>query len=701
MRPIVITLFCLLSLNTQAADNVLVVTLDGLRWQELFYGVDETLLETEDNPQVRDAVMARYGQGTIEERRAALMPFFWSEIAQKGTLIGDHRNDSKMSLSNAWWFSYPGYNEILTGVADDKIDSNASEFNQNKTFLEYLHKQNHHVAAFGSWDVFPYIINTERNDFVVNAGFTGVNWDDASEHAHWLAELQSQIPSPWYTVRLDAFTHGFTQEYIKQHQPNIIYVALGETDDFAHDGEYVQYLQAAHRSDSFIKSLWELLQSIPQYKDNTNILLTTDHGRGTTQLDWTHHASKASLDGYMSKLKPEFPEGIVDADQVWFAAMGPNIAQHGIVRSTETYSLNQFAATVLATLAIDHRDFNPKAGKPLPVLTPTAQITPVNETKSLTRIGFGSCLKENKPQPLWDDVMAQNPDLFVLMGDNVYGDTEDMQELANKYQLLAQQPGFAELRSTTPVIGIWDDHDYGENDAGAEYPKKVESKQIMLDFFGEPKHSERRMRNDGAYTSYMFNDGERKVHIILPDLRYNRTPLASVNKLSYTVNRLPNDQGPYQIMDDPQATMLGEQQWQWLESELAKPADLKILISSLQVVADFTGWEAWTNFKADQSRLYGLIQSLALDNLLIISGDTHWSEISRRTVGDIDLVDMTASGMTEEWKQISPNQYRASEAHAIANFGMLTIDWDTDPINATLQIIAEDGKVLIEQNWRR
>jgi alkaline phosphatase D len=124
-------------------------------------------------------------------------------------------------------------------------------------------------------------------------------------------------------------------------------------------------------------------------------------------------------------------------------------------------------------------------------------------------------------------------------------------------------------------------------------------------------------------------------------------------------------------------------------------------MTKLQPLAIAVGVALSASAFADQSRLYGLIQSLALDNLLIISGDTHWSEISRRTLGDIDLVDMTASGMTEEWKQISPNQYRSSEAHAIANFGMLTIDWDTDPINATLQIIAEDGKVLIEQNWRR
>ena len=320
--------------------------------------------------------------------------------------------------------------------------------------------------------------------------------------------------------------------------------------------------------------------------------------------------------------------------------------------------------------------------------------------KTLTKIGFGSCLKENKPQPLWDDVLARQPDLFVLMGDNVYGDTEDMNELKGKYQQLSAQTGFKKLRQTTPIIGIWDDHDYGQNDAGAEYPKKEESKHIMLDFFGEPKNSERRMREDGAYTSYMFGPEGRRVHIILPDLRYNRTPLDSVGKLVYGTQREPFNQGPYKINQAATATMLGETQWQWLEEELAKPADIIILVSSLQVIADFTGWESWTNFAHDQARLYNNIERLNLDNLIIVSGDTHWSEISRRTMSNVSLVDMTASGMTEKWKDISPNQYRESDAFAMANFGMLTIDWSASPTNAMLEIITKDGEILIQQAWR-
>jgi alkaline phosphatase D len=222
----------------------------------------------------------------------------------------------------------------------------------------------------------------------------------------------------------------------------------------------------------------------------------------------------------------------------------------------------------------------------------------------------------------------------------------------------------------------------------------------MLDFFGEPANSPRRIQSDGAYTSYMIGPEGQRVHIILPDLRYNRSPLSAVNRLTYTVSRLPKDMGPYQPSDDPQASMLGENQWQWLEAELAKPADVKILVSSLQVLADFTGWEAWVNFPADHARLMANITEQQLDNLLIVSGDTHWAEVSRQTVGDIELVDLTASGMTEEWQQISPNQHRASDAFAKANFGLLTIDWDASPINVTMQIIAQNGEILIEQPWR-
>lgn len=722
---------CLLSalLSTspilKAADNLVVVTLDGLRWQELFHGVDKKLLTTESNDAVRAGVLQQFDGANSEEKRRKLMPFVWDTLAKQGSMIGDRTQQSTMELTNQWWFSYPGYNEILTGKADDSIASNAANMNDNVTILEWLHNhpsEAYTAAAFGSWEVFPAILNDQRNDFVVNAGFTSANWPQPSQKAQWLDTLQATIPSPWFNVRLDAFTMGYAKEYIIQATPNVVYIALGETDDFAHDGEYVQYLLAAQRSDTLLANLWSLLQSHPQYANNTNLLITVDHGRGVTPTSWQHHASPDAMDGYMAQLKAEFPEGIEGANEVWMMAIGPDIKAQGIIQTAAT--LDQIASTALTTLNLDYRQFANDIGQPLysilqknaaktqtispksasskaPVKTTLGDqsyiITPIDSSQRISRIGFGSCLHEDKPQPLWEVVQSYDPDLFVLLGDNVYGDTEDMAELTTKYQKLANKPEFAELRQSTPVIGIWDDHDYGANDAGKEYPLKAESKQIMLDFFGEPQSSTRRQRTDGAYTSYMLGEPGQQVHIIMPDLRYNRDPLNSVGRLEYIARRAPNQQGPYSPSTVPGASMLGEQQWQWLEQELAQPADVKIIASSIQVLSEFTGWESWHNFPADQQRLFDLVEQYALDNLFFISGDTHWSEAMQRTENGRTLIEVTSSGMTEEWKDISPNIHRTSEAYAQANFGMITIDWEQDPLVIDITIIGQNKETLIHQ----
>ena len=709
----------------QAADNLIVVTLDGLRWQELFHGLDEKLLATESNAAVRAGVLQRFAGANSAEKRRKLMPFVWDTLAKKGSMIGDRTQNSKMELTNQWWFSYPGYNEILTGKADDRIASNAAKMNDNVTILEWLHthpSEAYTAAAFGSWEVFPAILNTQRNDFVVNAGFTPAKWDQPSPKAQWLDALQATVPSPWFNVRLDAFTMGYAKEYIAQATPNVVYIALGETDDFAHDGDYVQYLLAAQRSDTLLADLWSLLQSHPQYANNTNMLITVDHGRGVTPTSWQHHASPDAMDGYMAQLKTEFPDGITGANEVWMMAMGPDIKAQGIVQTAAT--LDQIASTALTTLGLDYRKFATDVGQPLyPILkqnatesktispkseAPSAKvtttlgdqsyiITPIDSLLNVSRIGFGSCLHEDKPQLLWEVVQSYQPDLFVLLGDNVYGDTEDMDELTAKYQKLAEKPKFAELRQSTPVIGIWDDHDYGANDAGKEYPLKAESKQIMLDFFGEPQDSVRRQRADGAYTSYMLGETGQEVHIIMPDLRYNRGALNSVGRLEYVTQRGPNQQGPYSPSAILGASMLGEQQWEWLEQELAKPADVKIIASSIQVLSEFSGWEAWHNFPADQQRLFDLIEQYDLNNIFFISGDTHWSEAMQRTEKGRTLVEVTSSGMTEEWKDISPNIHRTSDAFAQANFGMITIDWEQSPLVIDITIVDQNRETLIHQ----
>jgi alkaline phosphatase D len=290
------------------------------------------------------------------------------------------------------------------------------------------------------------------------------------------------------------------------------------------------------------------------------------------------------------------------------------------------------------------------------------------------KILFGSCLHQDKPQPIWAAMNQEQGDLFVLLGDNVYGDTEDMTQLKAKYAKQWSNSGMQIMLANTPTIGIWDDHDFGENDAGAQYPQKEASRQIMLDYFNVPKNSPRRTRVDGIYTSHILNQANTKVQIILPDLRWNRSPLESVGRLNYMLSKAPNNLGPYLPSQDKSTTMLGETQWQWLEQQLQQSADVRILATSLQFLPEFSGWESWANLPHERQRFLALLDKYQIDNLVIVSGDTHWSEFSQITQNNQkSLWEMTASGLTEEWKNVSPNQHRVGESYAKANYGVIEL----------------------------
>lgn len=321
------------------------------------------------------------------------------------------------------------------------------------------------------------------------------------------------------------------------------------------------------------------------------------------------------------------------------------------------------------------------------------------------RIAFGSCAKQDKPQPIWNAVLAASPDLFIFLGDNVYGDTRDPAVLHAKYAELAAQPGFRRLCETTPILATWDDHDYGENDAGADYPIKEDSRRIFCDFWGEPPHSLRR-RRDGIYDSLIFSAEDRRLQVVLPDLRFNRTPLraAELGGKRYDdwakgIELQGADvPGPYQRNPDPMATMLGKDQWQWLEDQLATPADARILASSLQVVADFPGWEAWINYAEDHQRLLQAIRRHRAHGLVCISGDTHYAEISRlETNVPYPLWDFTSSGLTEVWAVTPPNARRRGTVLREPNFGLITIDWFAERPSLLMQAIDERGTPRLEQ----
>ncbi len=320
--------------------------------------------------------------------------------------------------------------------------------------------------------------------------------------------------------------------------------------------------------------------------------------------------------------------------------------------------------------------------------------------RTLMRIGFGSCADAGKSQPIWDAILARKCDLFVFLGDNIYADTRDMAVLSAKYAELAAQPGFARLRAETPVVAIWDDHDYGENDAGGDYPFKDESRRVFLDFWNEPEDSPRRDR-DGVYASYVFGPPGKRVQVILPDLRYNRTPLLKTDlggtdwetwAKARSAAGLPVT-GPHARNPDPKATMLGGRQWQWLERQLEVPADVRLIGSSLQVLADFTGWEAWVNYARDRERLFELIRRKNANGVVFLSGDIHYAELSKLDVNvPYTLWDLTSSGLTEEWTVPTPNANRASEVLPEANFGIIDIDWQGSSTRLTLGIVDARGK---------
>jgi hypothetical protein len=327
-------------------EHIVLITLDGFRWEELFAGASDSLMA--DSRFVKDTVSLRqqFGAATPEARRLKLMPWLWSTLAQSGQLFGNRRLGNQVKVTNPHWFSYPGYSEMLTGFVEPAIGSNDKVPNPNVTVLEWLHKQaafREKVAAFGSWDVFPYILNQKRSGIPVNAGFSPAGDQDKSAREAFLNQLQTQIPSPWPSVRLDAFTHHYALEYLQRKHPRVVYIAYGETDDFAHDGQYDQYLQSAHRTDGFIKQLWESMQADPVYRNKTTFLITTDHGRGNHAREaWKHHGK-------------EYP----GSDAIWLAVLGPDTPATGEVKTKGQWGQNQIAQTVAALLGLQYTNTKP------------------------------------------------------------------------------------------------------------------------------------------------------------------------------------------------------------------------------------------------------------------------------------------------------------------------------------------------------
>ena len=337
-------------------ENVVLVMIDGMRWQEVFHGADSKLLETlgsdmpGDAKERADLARQRYARATEAERRQALMPFMWSVISSQGQLFGNRDLGSDSHVINGFNFSYPGYSETLTGLADPRVDSNDNVPNPNPTVFEWLNERPDFagkVAAFGAWEVFNGIFRSQKCGFVVNAGYDPLTAIPATPRLDLLNTLKRETVRIWADEPFDPMPFHTAMEYVEAKKPRVLFVGLGETDDWAHAGSYAEYLNAAHLADEYLRQIWELMQSMPEYRGKTTLIVLPDHGRGMG-VKWTDHGQKVPA-----------------SMQTWMAFLGPDTPPLGERKQALPVTESQIAATLAALLGEDYRATFPKAGVPI------------------------------------------------------------------------------------------------------------------------------------------------------------------------------------------------------------------------------------------------------------------------------------------------------------------------------------------------
>ena len=298
----------------------------------------------------------------------------------------------------------------------------------------------------------------------------------------------------------------------------------------------------------------------------------------------------------------------------------------------------------------------------------------------VTTIGIGSCANQDIPQPLLGIAANYKPDYFIFLGDNIYGDTDNMDTLRAKYQRWGAQSSFQQLKKATQFFATWDDHDFGRNDAGRHYPFKKESKEIFLSFFDEPDTSQRRKHEGIYHVEYIKKEG-RTIQLILLDNRTFRDDVRLFDSTAPTPRDTYFYALDYSIHQNSDSTLLGEEQWQWLEQVLKEPADLRLVCSGTQFGIEYNGYEAWANYPHEQQRLIELIKKTRASGVLFLTGDVHYGELSKLKVpGLYPLYDFTSSGITSTWSFATPNKNRIEGPVMDNNFGLITIRWESDPL---------------------
>jgi len=341
-------------------QHVIFVMTDGFRWQELFNGADPVLMTKKYGKVENEAELKKkYLRATPEESRAALLPFVWGTIGKQGQIFGNRAKGSDAYVTNGLNFSYPGYSETLCGFADPRINSNDNVPNPNVTVFEWLKDQpgfEGPLAAFGAWEVIAAVFNPERSKLTVNAGYAPFVNDPMTPKFELLNEIKEQTPHIWTDEPYDVVPFQTAFEYLKLKKPHVMYLSLGETDDWAHEGKYGEYLDAAHRADAYLQRLWETLQSMPEYRGNTTLIFSPDHGRGKAPKKWRDHGKE-----------------VQDSKYIWMAFLGPDTPALGEREHIAPVTQNQIAATLAAFLGKDYQASVPKAGKPIADVLPKAE----------------------------------------------------------------------------------------------------------------------------------------------------------------------------------------------------------------------------------------------------------------------------------------------------------------------------------------
>jgi len=338
------------TLAQQKTENLIIITTDGFRWQDLFKGMDSAIANNSKYNEDDSAyIFKKYWSADVPERREKLLPFLWNQFGVNGQVYGNRTHSNKVDNFNPYWFSYPGYSEIMTGYADTAINSNGYKGNPNETILEYFNKQPNlkgRVAAFGAWEAFGRILNEERSGVPVVSGFDATGGSSPNANEKLINAMLKDSYKPFGEEEcLDVFTHYAALENLRTRKPRVLYIAYGETDEWAHAGKYKSYLDAAHQVDAWIKEIWDFVQQDPQYKGKTSILFTTDHGRGDLKKnEWTSHNNR-----------------ITDAHEIWFAIMGPGIKATGEQKNAGQIYQQQFAQTLAQLMGLEFKTNHPVA----------------------------------------------------------------------------------------------------------------------------------------------------------------------------------------------------------------------------------------------------------------------------------------------------------------------------------------------------